>query len=382
MKIDRHNYEEYFLLYLDNELSIEDKKQVETFVKENPDLEEEFLMFQQSKLIADDSIVFDAKETLMKDDTLFINMANYEEWLVLYADNELTDSEKAVVEDFAAQHPHIKEELALFEKTRLQPEKIVFANKEVLYRKEEKPVIAMRWWKIAVAAILILGLGFGTYSVLNNNTGDKNNGPDLSSINNNKNNNNNTTTDKKEGTAVTNTNPGVQENKEDVAVKNNDQQDQQKSNPDIIPTNKDNKSSNNNNALAKQDNNSKTTDQQKDNFIAQNNANTVIDNTPETTTRPVITGNTDIDNTKPTAVFASANPVAKEKDFNIPAVTNEDPKTPSISKDAVASNDKKEKGTLRGFFRKATRFVQRTTKINPANDDDRVLIGGMAINLK
>src|ERR1700741_1437635 len=119
-------------------------------------------------MIADDSIVFNAKKKLMKEEGSFINMANYEEWLVLYADNELTASEKAAVEDFAAQHPHVKEELALFEKKRLQPEKIVFANKEVLYRKEEKVrVVAMKWWKVAVAAVLILGLGFTTYSVMN-----------------------------------------------------------------------------------------------------------------------------------------------------------------------------------------------------------------------
>jgi anti-sigma factor RsiW len=40
MKIDRHNYEEYFILYMDNELSSDDRGQVEEFIQKNPDLKE------------------------------------------------------------------------------------------------------------------------------------------------------------------------------------------------------------------------------------------------------------------------------------------------------------------------------------------------------
>ncbi|HEY0432645.1 MAG TPA: hypothetical protein VGC95_02160, partial [Chitinophagaceae bacterium] len=66
MKPDRHNYEEYFLLYVDNELSPGEVKEVELFVRNNPDLEAEFQLLQQSKLPADDSIVFDNKDQLFR----------------------------------------------------------------------------------------------------------------------------------------------------------------------------------------------------------------------------------------------------------------------------------------------------------------------------
>jgi hypothetical protein len=64
MNIDRHNYER-FLLYIDSELSVDQKKRVDV-LQENPDLEEELVMLQQSRLIPDNSIVFDRKHLLMK----------------------------------------------------------------------------------------------------------------------------------------------------------------------------------------------------------------------------------------------------------------------------------------------------------------------------
>ena len=52
MDINRDNYEEYFLLYADDELSKAERRMVEIFVKENPDLKEEFCMCTQHKRLA------------------------------------------------------------------------------------------------------------------------------------------------------------------------------------------------------------------------------------------------------------------------------------------------------------------------------------------
>ena len=59
----------------------------------------------------------------------------------------------------------------------------------------------------------------------------------------------------------------------------------------------------------------------------------------------------------------------------------ETPDKSSTSDDAVQYASNAENKKFRGFFRKATRLIERTTSINAA-DDDKVLIGGMAINLK
>ena len=111
MTINCHNYEEYFTLYLDNELNSDDRRMVEAFTQQHPDLKEELDLLTQYKLTPDTSIVFPGKEELMKvnDDTP-VTFSNYEEWLVLYIDNELNPGQKDSVEQFIKANPSVKEE--------------------------------------------------------------------------------------------------------------------------------------------------------------------------------------------------------------------------------------------------------------------------------
>ncbi|HRF19100.1 MAG TPA: hypothetical protein PK977_13085, partial [Chitinophagaceae bacterium] len=147
MKINRHNYEEFFLLYVDNELSSEDRHMVEDFVQLHPDLKEELELLSQFKFTPDDDIVFDNKEELLKvNGETPVSLNNYEESLLSYIDNELTEQQRIAVEQFVNTNPAAKKELELLQQTKLQPETILFANKESLYRKEEKVrSLPVRW---------------------------------------------------------------------------------------------------------------------------------------------------------------------------------------------------------------------------------------------
>src|SRR5262245_6240112 len=121
MNINRHNYEEFFILYMDNELSIAEKQMVDAFIQNNPDLKDELDILLQSKLTPDNTIVFEGKEELVKiAGGSFINLSNYEEWLSLYIDDELSVDQIKQVESFVAAHPQIQNELSLLQKTKLQ----------------------------------------------------------------------------------------------------------------------------------------------------------------------------------------------------------------------------------------------------------------------
>lgn len=170
MNITRHNYEEYFILYTDNELGIEERRMVETFVEQHPELKAELDLLSQYKLVPDIAVVYDKKEELKKAWTNeVITLSNYDEWLMLYIDNELTASQKITVEKFIAAHPSINNEFVLLQRTQLQQEEVVFTDKASLYRKEEKVhPIPIRWWRLAAAAVLLLGISIATAVILNN----------------------------------------------------------------------------------------------------------------------------------------------------------------------------------------------------------------------
>jgi cytoskeletal protein RodZ len=158
MQINRHNYEAFFLLYVDNELSLPERKAVELFVQENADLKEELHLLQQTVFNADD-ILFENKSSLLKEEITALQQN-----LLLYIDDELSTADKLNTKKLLEGDAAAKNELGLLQKTKLQPDTaIVFANKKVLYRKESGKVVGLPWRRIAAAAIL---LGFGTWATI------------------------------------------------------------------------------------------------------------------------------------------------------------------------------------------------------------------------
>jgi len=367
MNIDRHNYEEYFLLYIDNELTVDQKKQVELFVQENPDLEEELVMLKQSRLIPDDSIVFDKKQLLMKGDTVYhssdqslINLNNYEQWVIMYVDDELNAEERASVEKFASAHQHVQQELLLFQQTRLQPEEIVFPNKSSLYKRERTVrVISIQWWKVAVAAVLVISAGISLYSIFNKQTNKANTPESIAR--------------KEQAPAPVSTTPAGKDY-QSAPVKD----DQTAS---IVTEEKGQKTVRN--SIDKE----LTSEKKQQEKLQEENKQQLAYNPPKEKIPDVQPTTVGIDKTveqtkmKDNIVFNDKMP---KENINTVVVTNavvETPDKSSTPDDAAQYANNTENKKFRGFFRKATRILERTTSIDAAGDD-KVLIGGMAINLK
>lgn len=171
MNINRDNYEEYFLLYIDNELSVAEKNAVDTFVSDNPDLLEELVMLQQS-VVKPAAIDFPDKEALKKPETVDDSV---QEKLLLLLDNELKGKEKAAMLSLVQYNAAVKQEWKILQQTRCSPADIIeFKEKALLYKKEPRRVVAISpkavaWWRFAAAAILI-GVGlWGTVSYFDDN---------------------------------------------------------------------------------------------------------------------------------------------------------------------------------------------------------------------
>jgi hypothetical protein len=163
MNINRNNYEEFFLLYVDNELSAAERNTVELFVQQNADLQEELNMLQQTVMPAD-AVVFD-KTNLLKEEFTAL-----QENLLLYVDDELNVADTLKIENLLNTNYTANKELALLQRTKLQADTaIIFTDKKSLYRKEGGKVVGLSWRRIAAAAVVI-GFGiWGTVSLVTNN---------------------------------------------------------------------------------------------------------------------------------------------------------------------------------------------------------------------
>lgn len=170
MNITRQNYEEWLLLYVDNELSLAERIIVDDFLASNPDLQQELEMLQQSTFQPEEDIVFFNKAVLLKGSAQspLLTEHNCEQYFVLYADDELSNEQKAVVENFVYHHPQFQANFELIQQAKLTPEQsLVFPDKKLLYRYEkDRRVVAMRWYKMVAAAVLVLLIGGVSYKLL------------------------------------------------------------------------------------------------------------------------------------------------------------------------------------------------------------------------
>jgi hypothetical protein len=127
--ITRDNYEEFFLLYTDNELSAADVHAVERFVADHPDLREELEALLQCRLSPEPHLAFPDRKTLLKpepeDSAYARTLLYYIDGLpFLYPDNS-----------------------------------IVFSDKDRLYRNtKERRIIPLPWLRAGIAAAVIAAI--------------------------------------------------------------------------------------------------------------------------------------------------------------------------------------------------------------------------------
>lgn len=366
MTINLNNYEEYFILYMDNELANDDRSLVEDFVQKHPDLKEELDILLQYKAVPDTSIVFGGKEELMMyDNTTALTMDNYEEWLVLYMDNELTSEQKIVVDQFIATNPPVKAEFALLQRTRLHPEQIIFDDKESLYRRTtDRPVIAMRWWKVAVA-VLILAIGTTAVVILTKKP----------------------STDNGIATAPKVEQKIIQENPvaKNAGAENNEQ-------PAIANATHPVES-----VKTKQINSNETAKHEivinkkqpinlpvvkKEELIIVDNKQQPSNNLPKPLNNPNVSNEASnvIASIDPLKKIVKPNPLSPK-----PVTTNTIQPSQAVYNPSDKNDELNQTGgkrsKLRGFLRKLTRTFEKTTNIDPADDENRILVGGLAFKV-
>lgn len=372
MNIDRNNYEEFFILYLDNELSASDRQQVEEFANANADLKAELELLLQSKLMPETAITFDGKAALMKNEE---EIAGETATMLLYVDDEMDLTQKKSFEEWVAQHPDAKKELSLFQQTRLQPEHIIFPDKQSLYRKEEHRVVAIRWWRMAAAAVLLLGVSTTAY-MFNQKRAEN----QLA----------NNVEPKKESVLAQNS-KGIQTNNTSSTTAQLDAIGQPADRTDsgnikeVNGTEAGDATKNNASSTLFQNGSAQPEKQlsASSGATTQTTGGAVETNIPasdQESTQVVITKRDDLSKSLESSLAINNDKLGADPSLTInkqinplPAVTQEEDQPLDIM------NEPGKKNRLRGFFRKITRTFEKTTNIKATDGEDRLLVGGLAI---
>ncbi|HMI61248.1 MAG TPA: hypothetical protein VK518_10075, partial [Puia sp.] len=154
--ITRDNYQEYFLLYVDNELSAADRSMVEEWVAANSDRQEEWESLLSCRIVPEEELVFRDKQSLLRT-AGDIQESNYTDYFLSYIDGQLNDKDRHMVEAFIGLFPSKRLELEQLRQTVCIPDStIVFPDKDSLYKNEKHRRVIVFYRLMAGAAAILL----------------------------------------------------------------------------------------------------------------------------------------------------------------------------------------------------------------------------------
>jgi len=169
-KITRHNYEAYFIDYMEGTLSPSQKDKFIAFLESNPDLKEELQSWEEVKINPDKTIQFSEKNTLKKAHSIFPEEPPFEELCIAKAEGDLTENEASFFDQQIKEEPEKAKLYNLYNKIKLSPdESIIFTEKEKLKVQKSKfiklnSINYQDIMAVAASIVLIVGLFFGTYT--------------------------------------------------------------------------------------------------------------------------------------------------------------------------------------------------------------------------
>jgi hypothetical protein len=348
--ITPENYEEFFILYIDGELSEEQMSEVDEFVNVHPHLKSELQLLLSTKLPAEEISI--NKEELLSSS---MNKVYEEEQLLSFIDNELKPEEAEELNKKIILDTQLQLNYSTLLKTKLDPsESIIYPYKKELYRRTNRRVAYGSFIRIAAILILIaIGLIiFENRSVVKPN-------------------------DTTAGIKKINTNkvPSVPVTKESIQDITPSVKDLPVATTSPVKQNITNKSSN---ILSGKN-------QKKD---LQKVISPLVNDKPIKDDIVLNRRSSEI-NDKTISPSTNVSFVPLNETINHPGVTSAFNKRTTIdTASAIGQNpenkmiaDNNHKGSLKSFLRKAARVIEKKTGIDPANENEELLIGAVAVKL-
>lgn len=158
MNINRDNYEEFFLDFAEGRLTAEQEEILNNFLKANPDLEAELNEFDLLQLKAE-AVLMPGKQRLKKEIPVpgdIVNELNFEMFAIAYLENDLSDRQRVLFEDFISGDEKFQESFALTKKAYLKPEYLAYPLKNKLKKKGSRSFAYRLLIPVAAAAAIAL----------------------------------------------------------------------------------------------------------------------------------------------------------------------------------------------------------------------------------
>lgn len=153
MKINRNNYEAFFLDYHEGNLLPQEVADLLLYVAQHPELKEEFEGFENISIENKSTIYFENKNELKKQITLS------DEQLIAAVEGTLTVSELAEFDQQLKTNLNAQRTFKLYQHTKLVADTAIkFENKNSLKHKENKVIPFLSYFAIAATILLLIGL--------------------------------------------------------------------------------------------------------------------------------------------------------------------------------------------------------------------------------
>lgn len=150
--INKHNYEAYFLDFLEGNLTEVQEQALHLFLDKHPDLKAEFEETKLFYLEDSTTTVFNSKDKLYRNEETAL--FRKEHLCIAAAEGVLTAEEQIELDVLLQDETDLLAELAYFQKTRLSAPSIAFPDKEDLKRKA-LPLISWKTYTSAAAAAVL-----------------------------------------------------------------------------------------------------------------------------------------------------------------------------------------------------------------------------------
>jgi hypothetical protein len=153
--------DEYLIAKIEDDLTDQEENDFELYLKQNPQVQNDYSLFLLSKLEADQSLIFENKSLLYRNEETIALSARPDrfltddDFLIAKIEGDLTPAEEKVFESYINENQAVKKEYSIFKQSILEPDQsIVFEHKSTLKRFEITPkYYLLRKYSVAVASV-------------------------------------------------------------------------------------------------------------------------------------------------------------------------------------------------------------------------------------